>query len=305
VECRSAHPLARAVVEAARRQGLTWSEAGELESLTGKGVRAVVDGVPVSAGALKLFPLDEVPRPVLDATARLAGEGKTTIAIRVGDRFAGVLGLADAPRAGVKEILADLRRLGVQRLVMLTGDREEVGRAIAAAAGVDDVRAGLSPEDKVTAVQALERQCGRTGMVGDGVNDAPAMAQASVGIAMGGAGTDVALETADVVLMADDLAKLPFAVELSRAARRRIRENLWLSLGVVAVLVPAALLGWAGISSAVLIHEGSTLAVALNSLRLLAFAPRAARVPDRGGRESRNAGNAPPAAPRNASSGPG
>jgi Cd2+/Zn2+-exporting ATPase len=305
VESRSAHPLARAVVEAARRQGLTWSEAGEPESLTGKGIRAVVDGLSVSAGGLKLFPEGEVPRAAVEATARLAGEGKTTIVVRAGDRFVGVLGLADAPRAGVTEILADLRDLGVRRLVMLTGDHEQVGRAIAAAVGVDDVQAGLSPEDKVKAVQTLERQCGPTAMVGDGVNDAPAMAQASVGIAMGGAGTDVALETAAVVLMADDLSKLPFAVELSRASRRRIRENLWLSLGVVAVLVPAAALGWTGIGAAVLIHEGSTLVVALNSLRLLAFAPGTPRVRDRQGRESRNVGGAPPAAPRSASSGPG
>jgi Zn2+/Cd2+-exporting ATPase len=277
VESRSAHPLAQAVVEAAGGRGLTWAQAGEPESLTGKGIRAAVDGITVTAGSLKLFAQGDVPPPVVEAVARLAGEGKTTIVVRAGDRFVGVLGLADAPRAGVTDVLADLRRLGVRRLVMLTGDNEQVGRTIAAAVGVDDVQAGLSPEDKVRAVQLLEQQHGRTAMVGDGVNDAPAMAQASVGIAMGGAGTDVALETADVVLMADDLGKLPFAVELSRAARRRIRQNLWLSLGVVAVLVPAAVLGWTGIGAAVLIHEGSTLAVALNSLRLLAFERRRER----------------------------
>jgi Cd2+/Zn2+-exporting ATPase len=154
---------------------------------------------------------------------------------------------------------------------MLTGDNERVGRAIGNAVGLDEVRAGLLPEDKVAAVDELLRRHGQVAMVGDGVNDAPALARATVGIAMGGAGTDVALETADVALMADDLSKLPFAVALSRAARRVIRQNLWLSLGVVAVLIPATLTGLAGIGPAVIIHEGSTLVVVFNALRLLGY----------------------------------
>jgi Cd2+/Zn2+-exporting ATPase len=154
---------------------------------------------------------------------------------------------------------------------MLTGDNDRVGQAVGAAVGLDEVRAGLLPEDKVKAVDDLVHEFRYVAMVGDGVNDAPAMARATVGIAMGGAGTDVALETADVALMADDLSRLPFAVELSRAARRVIHQNLFVSLGVVAVLIPATLLGWAGIGWAVSIHEGSTVVIVMNALRLLRF----------------------------------
>jgi Cd2+/Zn2+-exporting ATPase len=154
---------------------------------------------------------------------------------------------------------------------MLTGDNRGVAQAVAARLGVDEVRADLLPEDKVAAVQALLAQHGPVAMVGDGVNDAPALAQATVGIAMGGAGTGVALETADVALMGDDLRLLPFAVALSRQAARIIRQNVVLALGVIALLVISTVAGWVGIGVAVLLHEGSTMLVVLNSLRLLAF----------------------------------
>lgn len=156
-------------------------------------------------------------------------------------------------------------------LVMLTGDNAGVANAIGRAVGIDQVRAGLLPEDKVTAVQELMKQSGRVAMVGDGVNDAPALANATVGIAMGGAGTAAALETADVALMGDDLAKLPFAIGLSRFARRIIRQNLVIALGTIVVLAAATTLGLIRIGPAVVFHEGSTLVVIFNSLRLLGY----------------------------------
>ena len=181
-----------------------------------------------------------------------------------------VVALADTPHEGVKQVLERLHQTGIRKTIMLTGDNERVGRAIADAVGLGEVKAGLLPEDKVKAMEELAQRYGQAAMVGDGVNDAPAMARATVGIAMGGAGTDVALEAADVALMGDDLSRLPFAVALSRASKRIIRQNLW-ALGVVALLVPATLFGWAGIGVAVFIHEGSTVVVVANALRLLAY----------------------------------
>lgn len=271
VESRSAHPLAQAVVAEAKRRGLTWSEAGETESVTGKGVRAELDGQKVAIGNARLFAGETITEEIQQLTERLQADGKTIMLIQVDGQFLGGLGLADTPREGVKEVLEQLRQIGIRKTIMLTGDNERVGRAIGDAVGLDEVKADLLPEDKVQAMEELGQRYGQVAMVGDGVNDAPAMARATVGIAMGGAGTDVALETADVALMADDLSNLPFAVALSRASRNVIRQNLWVSLGVVALLIPATLFGWAGIGVAVLVHEGSTLVVVVNALRLLAF----------------------------------
>ena len=273
VESRSAHPLAQAVVTEAKRRGLSWGEAGEVEAVTGKGLRAEFDGKKVIVGNAGLFDGEPIPGVILQHVERLGTKGKTIMLIQADGQFLGIVALADTPRPGVREVLARLHRIGVRKTIMLTGDNESVGRAIADAVGLDEVHAGLLPEDKVTAMEELGQRYGRVAMVGDGVNDAPAMARATVGIAMGGAGTDVALETADVALMADDLSKLPFAVALSRASRRIIRQNLFVSLGVVALLIPATLFGWAGIGVAVLIHEGSTVVVVVvvNALRLLAY----------------------------------
>jgi Cd2+/Zn2+-exporting ATPase len=271
VESRSAHPLAQAVVVEVKRRGLTWNEAGEVEAVTGKGLRAKFDGKKIAIGNPRLFEGEAIPDVVRQHADRLQAEGKTIMLIQADGQFLGVIALADTPRGGVREVLARLHRIGIRKTIMLTGDNERVGRAIADAVGLDEVKAGLLPQDKVTAMEELAQRYGQAAMVGDGVNDAPAMARATVGIAMGGAGTDVALETADVALMADDLSKLPFAVALSRASRRIIRQNLWVSLGVVALLIPATLFGWAGIGVAVAIHEGSTIVVVVNALRLLAY----------------------------------
>ena len=271
VESRSAHPLAQAVVTEAKRRGLVWNEAREVETITGQGLRTRLDGQNIAVGNAKLFAGESLPETLLQHDAQLASTGRSTMFIQADGRFLGVLALADTPREGVRAVLEHLHKIGIRQTIMLTGDNEHVGQAIGDVVGIDEVRASLTPEDKLRAIEVLAANHGRVAMVGDGVNDAPAMARATVGIAMGSAGTDVALETADVALMADDLSKLPFAVALSRASKRIIRQNLWLSLGVVALLIPATLAGLAGIGVAVAIHEGSTLIVVVNALRLLAY----------------------------------
>jgi Cd2+/Zn2+-exporting ATPase len=273
VEQQSNHPLAQAVVRAAQTEGLTLPTAAGLENLPGRGVRSQVNGRPVLIGSLKLFeetadhPADGV---VAETVKRLEKTGKTTMAVSQGGQFLGVLGLADTPRPGIRETLSHLRQLGIQRLVMLTGDNDDVAGRIAAIVGVTEVRAELLPEHKLEAIQTL-RQHGPVAMVGDGVNDAPALATATVGIAMGGAGTAVALETADVALMGDDIGKLPFAVGLGRASRAIIQQNLVISLGMIGLLILTSVLGVMQLSGAVVLHEGSTLLVVLNALRLLRF----------------------------------
>lgn len=275
VESRSNHPLAQAVLRKAQSEGLDdLPQAGELQSVTGRGVRAELDGRRIRIGNLKLFETSDgpsVPQDIVDRVDRLEAEGKTTMVVHDGERFLGILGLADQPRDEARATLERLRTLGVKALIMLTGDNERVAAAIAETVGLTEYRANLLPEDKVAAINELLDERGQVAMVGDGVNDAPALATSTVGIAMGAGGTDVALETADVALMADDLSRLPFAVGLSRQARRVIRQNLVISLGVIALLIPAALFGLAGIGVAIIFHEGSTLIVVANALRLLGY----------------------------------
>ena len=272
VERLSDHPLAQAVV----RDGLDRLEdkeiknASDLESLTGRGVTARLDSETVWIGKAEMFGVDGIKpldRAAADAIARLREQGRTTMAVRFGNRDLGVIGMMDTAREGAKEALAELRALGIERMLMISGDHTKVAEAIAKEVGLDEARGDLMPQDKVDAIDALSREA-KVAMVGDGVNDAPAMAKATVGIAMGAAGSDVALETADVALMADDLRKLPFAVGLSRKSRAIIRQNVYVSLGIVAILVPATIFGL-GIGPAVIVHEGSTLLVVFNALRLL------------------------------------
>lgn len=207
---------------------------------------------------------------VEQANERLIADGRTTMIVRRGDRYLGVLGVMDTPRPAVAKVMRQLQVLGIQRLIMISGDNQKVADAVAKTVGLTEARGDLMPEDKVEAIKQLRASSGKVAMVGDGVNDAPAMANATVGIAMGAAGSDVALETADVALMADDLTQLTFAVGLSRQTSRIIRQNLWVSLGVVAVLIPATIFGLS-IGTAVIFHEGSTLLVVINALRLLAY----------------------------------
>jgi Cd2+/Zn2+-exporting ATPase len=272
VEQQSNHPLAQAIVRAAQAEKLDLPAAGALENVPGKGVKSSVGGQPVLIGSLKLFSEDgAVPIEISDTVARLGSDSKSSMVITQGGKFIGVIGLADTLREDVEETMGKLRELGIEHLVMLTGDKKAVADRIAAQVGLTDVEAELLPEDKLTRIKALQQKFGSIGMIGDGVNDAPALATATVGIAMGGAGTAVALETADVALMADDVKKLPFAVGLSRFANSIVRQNLVISLGVIALLIVATFVGVVGLPIAVLFHEGSTIVVVLNALRLLAY----------------------------------
>ncbi|MFF1385633.1 heavy metal translocating P-type ATPase [Arthrobacter sp. NPDC058288] len=276
VESQSDHPLAAAIVTAARARldGTPLIKAGAVTSITGRGVSALIDGEEVHIGKQLLFSeIDGAPltRHITETTGRLEASGRTTMVVRRGTRYLGVLGLMDTPRTSAEPVVARLRQAGIRHMIMLSGDNQTVADAVAGQLGLDEARGDLLPEDKVKAVIDLRTREHKVAMVGDGVNDAPAMANATVGIAMGAAGSDVAMETADVALMGDDLERLPFAVNLSRQSSRIIRQNLWASLGVVAILIPATITGTIGIGLAVLIHEGSTLLVVANALRLLAY----------------------------------
>jgi Cd2+/Zn2+-exporting ATPase len=278
VERSSSHPLAQAIVQAAAARGLALPDAGDLEAINGRGVCSSLNGRPVLIGNLKLFEGKGIPvGDELRATGEaLEREGKTTMIVygpapdgQV--RFLGVIAVADTPRQTARMALRTLKQMGIRKTVMLTGDNARVAAAIAQRVGLSDYRADLLPEQKAEALKSLIAEYGQVAMVGDGVNDAPALAQATVGIAMGGAGTDVALETADVALMADDLSKLPFVIGLSRATRRIIRQNLAISLGGILLLIVTSITGVVGLSLAVVLHEGSTLLVVANALRLLGF----------------------------------
>ena len=274
VEELSDHPLAAAVARDGRDRlsGAAVPEASDLRSITGRGLQATVDGQSVFIGKSALFSeIDGVSLTdgIRSRVEQLEQDGRTTMIVRLGDRYLGVLGLMDTPREAAKHVIRRLHDLGIQRMIMISGDNQRVADAVASAVGLDEARGDLMPDDKVEEIRQLRRE-GGVAMVGDGVNDAPAMANASVGIAMGAAGSDVALETADVALMADDLNHLPLAIGLSRQTSRIIRQNLWFSLGMVAFLIPATLFGLQ-MGPAVMLHEGSTLLVVFNALRLLRY----------------------------------
>ena len=273
VETRSSHPLAQAVVRRATELKLALPASGDLQTIKGRGAQAQVGGQLIRIGNAKMMEEAKIalPQELAAQLQTLSESGKPTMIVARGEQVIGVLSLADQIRDESKTALLKLREIGISTLVMLTGDNAKVAAHIAPQAGVTEFRGDLLPEDKVGAIKSLLQQHGQVAMVGDGVNDAPALANATVGIAMGAGGTDVALETADVALMGDDLSKLPFAVALSRQAKSIIRQNLWISLGVIALLVPSTLFGFARLGVAVIFHEGSTLIVVANALRLLRF----------------------------------
>ena len=274
VEALSDHPLAEAIVRdleprVPQAERLT---ATDLNAVVGRGVTATIDGERVDVGNLRMFEEQQLALTgtLADAYAQARDSGQTLMIVRRGDRFLGIVGVMDASRAESAQVLSALRAADVGQLVMISGDNQRVADAVGREVGVDTALGELLPEDKVTEITRLSETHRPIAMVGDGVNDAPAMASADVGIAMGAAGSTVALETCDIALMSDDLGRLPFAVRLSRATSRIIRQNLIVSLAIVAFLILATFLGL-NIGAVVLIHEGSTLVVVANALRLLNF----------------------------------
>ena len=267
VEARSEHPLARAIVTHARRLGAQPVAVEDFEARVGHGARARVDGRDVWIGSPRL--VDEIApdTPLPADVERLQDQGKTVVILGEGARVLALLALRDEPRPEAPAALAALRRLGIREIVMLTGDNERTGRAIAGALGIDEVLAELRPEDKVAAVERLRERYGAIAMVGDGINDAPALASADLGIAMGAAGSDAAIEAADVALMADDLTKVAEALRLGRRAMRISRQNLIFSIALLAVLIPSAVIGLLTVVAAVLAHEVSELLAVANGVR--------------------------------------
>jgi len=270
LEALSSHPLAKAVLDGAKARGATPLAAEQGDAVHGKGIQGTVAGKPCRIGNLAMFAGDTIPADVTKAAAALEEKGQTTMIVWRDDQFIGVIGVADTVRDEAKAAIAELARLGVGTTIMLSGDNERVAKAIASTVGITEVRAPLLPDGKVDAIRKLTNE-GGVAMIGDGVNDAPALAVASVGVAMGGTAADATLETADVVLLDDSLNRLPFAVGLSRRATAVIRQNVLIAVGVSAVLVIASAFGLTSIAQAVVLHEGSTLLVIGNALLLLRY----------------------------------
>ena len=269
-ENMSEHPLAKAVVRAAVASEITLDKITSLKSQTGKGVVVGIDSSVVLVGSKKLIAEHaiELSDYVISVAAGLEYEGNTVIYVAKNQELVGLLALADALKPEAKEALSQLHALGIQKVVMLTGDSHQVALAVAGELGIDDVRAELLPGSKEGIVREFAAM-GPVAMVGDGVNDAPALASGNLGIAMGAAGSDVALETADVVLMSDDLLKLPWMIKLSRRARSVVWQNITFAMGVIVLLVTSVFLFDLPLPLGVVGHEGSTLIVVANGLRLL------------------------------------
>jgi len=281
VQSRSEHHLARATVSEAEDRALDVPDAQRFQSNAGKGVRADLDDGTIHIGNrsyVKTVLEDaaiEGLEPGLDRLQSLEAEGKTSVLVvreHAGNvTVLGWLAFTDTVRPGAAEMIEELRSLGVEHIVMLTGDNERVAQQIADEVGIDEVQAELLPEEKVATIEDLVERHENVAMVGDGVNDAPALAAATLGIAMGGAGTDVALETADVVLMGDDIGKIPYVLGLGRRTRRTLTVNLAIAFGAIALMVGTILLRGIPLPLAVVGHEGSTVLVSLNGLRLLGY----------------------------------
>ncbi len=270
VEGMSQHPLGRAIVSYGMAHNIGREEAEDFQSVTGKGAYATFEGHDIAIGSIRWAQeLSNVPKEAETRATALQAEGKSVMAIVYDGIFAGFIAVADPVREESKKVIQQLKENGIEHVVMLTGDHEVTARAIAKEIGLTDVKASLMPEDKLEAIQQLRTQYGKVAMVGDGINDAPALAAADIGIAMGGAGTDTALETADVALMADELDQLPYTIQLSRKTLRIIKENIMFALGLKILALLLIIPGWLTLWIAIFADMGATLIVVLNSLRLI------------------------------------
>lgn len=275
IEAYSEHPLAQAILRRARHGESPQAQAEAFQAITGRGARAVVNGETYYAGSIQLFsdlgtPLDGISEKV----AQFQGEGKTTILVGSEKQVEGIVSIRDQIRKEARDAVRELRATGIKHIVMLTGDNDRAASVIAKEVGVDEYMAELLPQDKVTAIKTLLRKYGKVAMVGDGVNDAPALATATVGIAMGAAGTDVALETADVALMSSDLMRLSFLMRLGRATLSRVQQNISVALAIKAIFVALTVPGFTSLWLAVGADTGNSLLVTGNALRLLRFRDR-------------------------------
>lgn len=270
LETWSEHPLARAIVDHAGGLGVSYTPAARFRSLEGRGAAGDVEGVSCWVGSHRYLEERGQGTPELyERLEAIAGAGRTVVVVGTDDHVCGLIGVADAVRTEAAEVVAQLHGQGIEHLVMLTGDNEATAVAVANTIGLDDVRPELLPEDKVAAVEALRERFGTVAMVGDGINDAPALAASSLGIAMGAAGSDAAIETADIALMTDDLRRLPWLVEHSRRTLRTIRVNIGFSLGIKALVLLLAMVGIATLWLAIAADMGASLLVIGNGLRLL------------------------------------
>ncbi len=270
-ESRSEHPLGAAILREAERRGLTVESPETFDSSPGHGVSADIGGRSVQVGRrswIETVAGESVP-PGLTELFVDDLEGATPVYVAVDGAHAGVIAIADKPRAGAREVVRALADRGIRTSVMLTGDASSAAHAIGRAVGLEDIHAELLPEQKSQVIEELRRRHGPVAMIGDGVNDAPALASADLGIAVGAAGSDVALETADVVILGDDLGALGHAVELSHRTRRIVRQNLVFAVAVMLTLLGLASFGLIGLTTGVIGHEGSTIVVVFNGLRLL------------------------------------
>jgi len=266
LESKSQHPLASAIIKKAAYIAID-EEVKEFTSITGKGIKGLVDGVEYRVGNMKLF--DSISAEINEQITALQNEGKTVMIVGTALEVLGLIAVADEVRESSRGVIERLHQLGIQHTILLTGDNQATADAIGRHVGVTGIEAELLPEDKLNFIKQFTSKFGRVGMVGDGVNDAPALASATVGVAMGGAGTDAALETADIALMNDDLTKLPFTIKLSRKTLRIIKQNITLSLVVKLVALLLVVPGWLTLWIAIFADMGVTLLVTFNGLRLL------------------------------------